>query len=313
MISTDGLCCFKKMCLASEAGKMDTSVSSPEDSSSSTSLQQTAAMPEIKEENTDTGYSPPLSQTLDLSPPLTSVTPNSTDAMSPQLCSQNACVKKKSKKKEMAKSTENTEVLCLTKKKTCDDKELNVDSVFSTIESVAKGTWKDPGEKPKKKIQSSLSGGEFGLPKKKSKPKVSTFVKDKEEDMDDDGEQCGHYSSSEVEMKEDMTDVISKTETKETNTGSTDLQGNMAESHHSPCTDSPTKLKEEDMGKERQSEVSCESNQENRGSRKSERSCKGALYKTLVSEGMLTSLRANIDRGTILDSGANCFYKITED
>ncbi|NXH78034.1 BBX factor, partial [Hydrobates tethys] len=33
------------------------------------------------------------------------------------------------------------------------------------------------------------------------------------------------------------------------------------------------------------------------GSRKSERSCKGALYKTLVSEGMLTSLRANVDRG----------------
>ncbi|NXL87089.1 BBX factor, partial [Alectura lathami] len=33
------------------------------------------------------------------------------------------------------------------------------------------------------------------------------------------------------------------------------------------------------------------------GSRKSERACKGALYKTLVSEGMLTSLRANVDRG----------------
>ncbi|MGH0184537.1 UNVERIFIED_CONTAM: hypothetical protein FKN15_015355, partial [Acipenser sinensis] len=33
------------------------------------------------------------------------------------------------------------------------------------------------------------------------------------------------------------------------------------------------------------------------GSRKSERTCKGALYKTLVSEGMLTSLRANVDRG----------------
>lgn len=36
------------------------------------------------------------------------------------------------------------------------------------------------------------------------------------------------------------------------------------------------------------------------GSRKSERSCKGALYKTLVSEGMLTSLRANVDRGAWL-------------
>ncbi|KAJ8280810.1 hypothetical protein GJAV_G00059300 [Gymnothorax javanicus] len=36
---------------------------------------------------------------------------------------------------------------------------------------------------------------------------------------------------------------------------------------------------------------------EHSGSRKSERSCKGALYKTLVSEGMLTSLRASVDRG----------------
>lgn len=40
-----------------------------------------------------------------------------------------------------------------------------------------------------------------------------------------------------------------------------------------------------------------EAKPESCGSRKSERSCKGALYKTLVSEGMLTSLRANVDRG----------------
>ncbi|NXC01227.1 BBX factor, partial [Orthonyx spaldingii] len=41
----------------------------------------------------------------------------------------------------------------------------------------------------------------------------------------------------------------------------------------------------------------CVKKIESCGSRKSERSCKGALYKTLVSEGMLTSLRANVDRG----------------
>ncbi|XP_078476027.1 HMG box transcription factor BBX [Lampetra planeri] len=36
---------------------------------------------------------------------------------------------------------------------------------------------------------------------------------------------------------------------------------------------------------------------EHSGSRKSKRTCKGALYKTLVLEGMLTTLRANLDRG----------------
>uniref|UniRef100_A0A8C7ZLE8 HMG box transcription factor BBX n=1 Tax=Oryzias sinensis TaxID=183150 RepID=A0A8C7ZLE8_9TELE len=61
------------------------------------------------------------------------------------------------------------------------------------------------------------------------------------------------------------------------------------------CNISPAK--EEERGKESHSDPAFELNTENRGSRKSERSCKGALYKTLVSEGMLTSLRANIDRG----------------
>lgn len=287
------------MCLASEAGKMDTVISPQEDSSSTASLQQTAVVAEIKEEKADTDYCTPSPHTSALLPLPSSVTSTSTDAILPQLSSQNACVKKKSKKKEAAKTSDNSELLCSTKKiiKKCNDAESHMDSVFSTIEAVAKGAWKDSGEKPKKKIQSSSSGGNSGLPKKKSKPKVNTFVKDKEKDMDGDSEQCGQDSSPEVEMKEDMTAVSPKTETDEASIGSTDLQGSMPEPHHSPCTDSPTKLKEEDKGRERQSEVSCESNTENRGFRKSERSCKGALYKTLVSEGMLTSLRANIDRG----------------
>lgn len=284
------------MCLASEAGKMDTVVSPPEDSSSTASLQQTESVAEIKEENTDTDYFPPSPHTLALLPSPPSVTSTSTDAIPPQVSSQIACVKKKSKKKEAAKSNDNSELSGSTKKiiKKCNDAESNVDSVFSTIEAVAKGAWKDSGEKPKMKSQSSPT---VGLPKKKSKPKVNTFVKDKEEDVDDDSGQCGQDSSPEVEMKEDVAAVSHKTETDEASIGSIDLQGAMAEPHHSPCTHSPTKLKEDDKGRERQSGVSCESNTENRGSRKSERSCKGALYKTLVSEGMLTSLRANIDRG----------------
>ncbi|CAB1448981.1 unnamed protein product [Pleuronectes platessa] len=144
-----------EMCLASEAGKMDTVVSQPEDSSSAASIQQTRVKPEIKEEKADTNDCLPSSHTSALLPS-SSVTSTSTDAIPQQLSSQNACVKKKSKKKE---------------------------------------------------------------------------------------------------------------------------------------------LKDDDQRMERQGEITFESNLEHRGSRKSERSCKGALYKTLVSEGMLTSLRANIDRG----------------
>ncbi|XP_018547723.1 HMG box transcription factor BBX isoform X2 [Lates calcarifer] len=286
-----------EMCLASEAGKMDTGVSQPEDSSSAASFQKTTVKPEIKEEKADTNDCPPSSYTSALLPLLSTVSSTSTDAIPPQLSSQNACVKKKSKKKEVAKSNDNSEITCTAKKivKKCNHAESNVDSVFNTIEAVAKGAWKDTEEKPKKKIQSSPSGGNSAFPKKKSKPKVKTSVKDKEEEIDEDSGQCEQNSSSEVEMKEEVTHVSPKSE--EASRGSTDLQGSMAELHHSPCSPSPTKLKEEDKGKERQSEVTCESSTENRGSRKSERSCKGALYKTLVSEGMLTSLRANIDRG----------------
>ncbi|XP_070773956.1 HMG box transcription factor BBX [Enoplosus armatus] len=288
-----------EMCLASEAGKMDTVVSQPEDSSSTASLQQTAVKAEIKDETAatfDADDCPPSSRTPALLPLLSSVTSTSADAIPPQLSSQNVRVKNKGKKKEAAKSNDSDEILCSAKKivKKCDHAESSVDSVFSTIEAVAKGAWKDAEEKPKKKIQSSPSG----VPKKRSKPKVKTFVKDKEEETEDDGGQCGQCTSSEVEMKEEMADVSPKTESEEASAGSADhLQGDTAQAHHSPGRHSPAKLREEDKGKERSSEGTCESGAENRGYRKSERSCKGALYKTLVSEGMLTSLRANIDRG----------------
>lgn len=299
---------FVQMCLASEAGKMDTVVSQPEDSSSSASLQQTTVKPEIKEEKTETDDCPPSSHTAALLPSLSSVTSTSTDAIPPQLSSQNARVKKKSKKKEVSKSNDNSdESPCPAKKimKKCEPAESNMDSVFSTIEAVAKGVWKDTEEKPKKKIQSSPAGvgGNSGLPKKKNKPKVKACVKEREEAMEESSGQCGQHSSSEVEMKEETSDVSTKTEAEETSIESTELQGSMEEPQNSPCSPSPTKLKEEDKGKERSGEVDCST--ERSGSRKSERSCKGALYKTLVSEGMLTSLRANIDRGITLNQSQN--------
>ncbi|XP_047463326.1 HMG box transcription factor BBX isoform X2 [Mugil cephalus] len=285
-----------EMCLASEAGKMDTVVSQPEDSSSPASLQQTDIKPEIKEDSADTDHSPPSSHTSAPSATLSSVTSTSTDAVPSQPISQNACVKKKSKKKDAAKSTDSDELLCPAKKmiKRCSSSESNVDSVFSTIEAVAKGAWKDTEEKPKKKLQSGNSSGNSGLSKKKMKPKAKALVKEKEEEMDDSNDQCEQQSPPEVELKEEATGDSANTESEEANVGGADIQGHMAEPHHFPCSLSPAKLKEEEGAKE---SATCESSAENRGSRKSERSCKGALYKTLVSEGMLTSLRANIDRG----------------
>ncbi|XP_054482183.1 HMG box transcription factor BBX isoform X2 [Anoplopoma fimbria] len=288
-----------EMCLASEAGKMDSAVSQqPEDSSSTASLQQTTVKPEIKEETQDRDDCPPCSHTSAPLPSLSPVTSTSTDAIPSQLSSQNARVKNKSKKKEVAKSSDTDEIPCSAKKivKKCNLAESNMDSVFSTIEAVAKWACNDTEEKPKNKIQSSPSGGNSGVPKKKSKPKVKTLVQDKEEDMEEDSGQCRQHSASEVEMMEEATDVSPKTETEEAGI-STELQGGVVEPHLSPCSPSPAKLKEEDKGKERSSEGTYDSNAESHGSRKSERSCKGALYKTLVSEGMLTSLRANIDRG----------------
>ncbi|KAL3971414.1 ovarian cancer G-protein coupled receptor 1 [Sarotherodon galilaeus] len=281
-----------EMCLASEAGKMDTVASQPEDSSSTDPLQQTAIKPEVKEERADTDLSSASSHKAALLPSLYSLTSTSTNAILPQFSSQNALVKKKGKKRDLAKSNDNDESRCSSKKviKKANPSE-SLDSVFSTIESVAKGACLDTEEKSKKKDDNCLSGG---LPKKKSKPKIKSFVKE-EEEMDDSSGQSGQHSSPEVEMKEKLSDISSRTEA--ANVESTDFQGQTIEPHKSSCNHSLVNLEEHDKGKERSSDATCESNTENRGSRKSERTCKGALYKTLVSEGMLTSLRANIDRG----------------
>ncbi|XP_071392625.1 HMG box transcription factor BBX isoform X3 [Centroberyx affinis] len=286
-----------EMCLASEAGKMETVTSQPPDSSSTASVQEATVKAEIKEETGDTHDHPPSPHTSPLLPSSSSSSSTSTDAIPPQPGSQNARVKKKSKKKEVAKSSDKDEIPCSAKKiiKKSDHAESDLDSVFCTIEAVAKGAWKDTEEKPKKKIHSSAGGGNSGLPKKKSKPKVKSPLKEKDEEMEEDHGHDGQDGSSEVEMKEETTDDIPKNEEEEAGIGSTDLEGSMTEPHHSPSSPPHDKLKDEEMGKERPNEA--ESSTESRGSRKSERSCKGALYKTLVSEGMLTSLRANIDRG----------------
>uniref|UniRef100_A0A3B3ZI96 BBX high mobility group box domain containing n=1 Tax=Periophthalmus magnuspinnatus TaxID=409849 RepID=A0A3B3ZI96_9GOBI len=157
------------------------------------------------------------------------------------------------------------------------------DLISTTIEMVAKRSLQQPEET---RIQSSQSCGSHVLPKK-TKPK-SRGSTEKAEVKIDNSVQCGEDNSDEG-LESEILDSSLKTEVPETITDRTETPDNMAESEQSF-----TKPKEEDKSKDRTSEVECIS--ESRGSRKSERSCKGALYKTLVSEGMLTSLRANIDR-----------------
>lgn len=279
------------MCLASEAGKMDTVQSYPEDSSSKASLQQSTIKPEIKEETADTEASPASTDAAALS----SGSSTSTDLVPPPLDVQNACVKTKSKKKEATQSHDKGETPCSAKKMVseCNHADSNTESVSGAVEKTAKQTSKEVEEKPKKKLQRSSSAAASAVPKKKSKAKVTETEKEPEVS----GGQAG---SSEVTMKEEDKAVSPKAEREEPRVEMAELQSSVAEPQQPPCSPSPVHLKEDNQGKE-----PCESSMENCGSRKSERRCKGALYKTLVSEGMLTSLRANIDRG-VCEKLVNC-------
>lgn len=278
---------FAQMCLASEAGKMDTVQSYPEDSSSKASLQQTTIKPEIKGETADAAAGPPSSD----SAPLSSASSTSTDTVPPQLRVQNTCVKNKSRKREGTQSHDKSdETACSAKKmiSQCQHAESNTESVPAAIEKGAKLTLKDAEEKPKKKLQRSSGSTNSALPKKKNKPKVAETEKETED-------RSAPNASSGVMVKEESEAHSPKTDKEEPRVETPDHQSGVAEQHRPPRSPSPLQPKEDNHGKE-----ACESSVENCGSRKSERRCKGALYKTLVSEGMLTSLRANIDRGAYL-------------
>lgn len=288
-----------QMCLASEAGKMDVVQSHPEDSSSNEPPPQTPLKSEVKEEkvDSDTCAPPPADPAVAPSPP--PVTSTSTDAIPTQLGGQNArVVKSKSKRKEAAKSPEPEETPCPAKKK-CVHAAGDKDSVVASVQAVARGARKDSEEKPRKKLQTGPNGTSVSVPKKSSKPKVKTSGKEpdvkevKEEERESGGAPCAQEAPSEEKVKEESPAVGPEMEAK-----SVDAQGASPEPCSPPCSPSSAKLKESDKRREESADVvASESKMESCGSRKSERRCKGALYKTLVSEGMLTSLRANIDRG----------------
>lgn len=150
----------------------------------------------------------------------------------------------------------------------------------------------DSGEAPcsakKKKPKTSSGAASSVVPKKKKKAEVAEAEKVAEVTSG----QGGASGSSLPMVKGENEAVSPKTEKVVPDLEMPDLSGSVAEAHQPPCSPADLQLKEDSQGKE-----ASEGSMESCGSRKSERRCKGALYKTLVSEGMLTSLRANIDRG----------------
>nr|XP_056714477.1 HMG box transcription factor BBX isoform X2 [Euleptes europaea] len=190
-------------------------------------------------------------------------------------------LKKKKKKNKLDRQT----LEKCTPKKACKKRqssESDIESVIYTIEAVAKGDWGAERllEVPRKKVRpsSTMKGNFFDMksPKKKVKSKEKRALKEK----------C--IETTKESKPPDFFDITDHTE----------LQPEVPESIKSePLTPTedvvspslPEQVKIEDSD--------CSKKTETCGSRKSERACKGALYKTLVSEGMLTSLRANVDRG----------------
>ncbi|XP_021256352.1 HMG box transcription factor BBX isoform X9 [Numida meleagris] len=190
-------------------------------------------------------------------------------------------LKKKKKKNKLDRHTNEKS----TPKKPCKKRqssESDIESVMYTIEAVAKGDWgaERLEETPRKKARpsSNVKGSMLDTksPKKKVKSKEKKTSKEK---------------PTETTKESKPPDFLSITANKEVPCETSD---NIKVEPLTPTEEVvpqslPEQVKTEDSD--------CVKKIETCGSRKSERSCKGALYKTLVSEGMLTSLRANVDRG----------------
>ncbi|NIG60317.1 HMG box transcription factor BBX isoform X8 [Pontoporia blainvillei] len=190
-------------------------------------------------------------------------------------------LKKKKKKNKMDRHGNDKS----TPKKTCKKRqssESDIESVMYTIEAVAKGDWgiEKLGETPRKKVRPSSSGKGSILDAKPPKKKVKSREK-----------KMSKEKSSDTTKESRPQDFISISASK--NISGEVPEGIKAE----PLTPTEDALPPSLSGQAKPEDSDCHRKIETCGSRKSERSCKGALYKTLVSEGMLTSLRANVDRG----------------
>ncbi|KAJ7320356.1 hypothetical protein JRQ81_019867 [Phrynocephalus forsythii] len=238
-----------------------------------------------------TGYSHDAASNLES----TLVGPDSTISKDPACCSQELAMAnistlglskpEKLKKKKKKNKLDRQALEKYPAKKVCKKRqssESDIESVIYTIEAVAKGDWGAERlvEVPHKKVRpsSTIKGNilDKKSPKKKVKSKEKKALKEK----------C-----VETTKEPKPPDVLNVTENKEL---LCEAPENIKPEPLTPTEDVlppslPEQVKVEDSD--------CSKKTETCGSRKSERACKGALYKTLVSEGMLTSLRANVDRG----------------
>ncbi|XP_061859760.1 HMG box transcription factor BBX isoform X3 [Colius striatus] len=190
-------------------------------------------------------------------------------------------IKKKKKKNKLDRHTNEKS----TPKKTCKKRqssESDIESVMYTIEAVAKGDWgaERLAETPRKKPRpmSNVKGSMLDTksPKKKVKSKEKKTSKEK---------------PTEPTKESKPPDFLSIAVSKEV---PCEVSDNIKVE---PLTPTEEVVPQSLPGQVKAEDSDCVKKIETCGSRKSERSCKGALYKTLVSEGMLTSLRANVDRG----------------
>ncbi|XP_053792246.1 HMG box transcription factor BBX isoform X2 [Vidua chalybeata] len=190
-------------------------------------------------------------------------------------------IKKKKKKNKLDQHTNEKS----TPKKSCKKRqssESDIESVMYTIEAVAKGDWGAERfmDTPRKKNRpgSNVKGSMLDTksPKKKVKSKEKKTSKEKPMETTKESKPPNFLS---IETGKEVLCEASDNIKVEPLTPTEEVVPQSL----------PEQVKTEDSD--------CVKKIETCGSRKSERSCKGALYKTLVSEGMLTSLRANVDRG----------------
>ncbi|KAI5099890.1 HMG box transcription factor BBX isoform X2, partial [Silurus meridionalis] len=227
----------------------------------------------------------------------------------PPSSSPTSCKKKKKKPSDLAKGEKSPG----SPKKPCKKRSSSnsdLESLLYTIEAVAKGAWGSQ-EKETTRKRPRTSSGAADQPstadKKKTKPKAKKQLRTKEEEEEKVEEEDCKQLETECSVLSDEAEVNPecKKEADVKVDRVEDSEPHVSTAQQNTCVeaDPPLPNKEEERDLEikpvvfQTEEKDIEPKPEACGSRKSERSCKGALYKTLVSEGMLTSLRANVDRG----------------
>ncbi|XP_062869772.1 HMG box transcription factor BBX [Trichomycterus rosablanca] len=275
-----------EMCLASEAEKLEALSSQPAVDSSSLCAQHSTA---------------------DTTPTKDPQTPTS-----PTTCASSKKKKKPKEGGEPAKPEKNQgspKKPCKKRPSSGSDPESLMYTIEDTIEAVAKGVWGTEDAETATK-QACLTESPVRQPataeKKKNKPKARKQFRTEEEEKKMEEEESKPCETKETQLAQEVQpeeEVKMEIETKVEDLGDVEDAVQPPTTPTQPIktdeTDSPAsnKADERDAAEAKTEERESEPKPEPCGSRKSERSCKGALYKTLVSEGMLTSLRANVDRG----------------